>query len=353
MKQVIPTLLIFTATLLNSYCIQAAEPSTPKPVLQKDTQVFVDALNAKGGKPLYTLTPTEARAVLSDAQANPTDLAPADIEEKMIEVEGKKIPLRILRPANNKKPLPVAMYFHGGGWVLGDFKTHERMLRELVNASNAAIVFVEYTRAPEAKYPTQIDEAYAATKWIAENGKSLNLDPTKLAVVGDSVGGNMATVVCLLAKEKKTPKIGFQVLFYPVTDAKFENQSYQVFENGPWLTKKAMQWFWESYLPTPADATKITASPLQATLKDLEGLPPALIITDQNDVLRDEGEAYANKLMEAGVTVVATRYLGTIHDFVMLNALAKTPASEAAIHQAGRALWWFFNVDTVMKKDKK
>jgi acetyl esterase len=320
-----------------------------KPVLQWDTQQFVDALNKNAGKPIYSMTPTDARAVLSNAQAIKVTLAPATIEEKTIEVDGKKIPLHIIRPENATKPLPVVMYFHGGGWVLGNFKTHERLLRELTNAANAAIVFVDYSPAPEAKYPTQIDEAYAATKWIAENGKSLNLDPTKIAVAGDSVGGNMAIAVTLLAKEKKTPKIDFQLLFYPVTSAKLETESYKLFENGPWLTKKSMQWFWEAYLPNKQDGKKITASPLQASIKDLSGLPPALIITDQNDVLRDEGEAYANKLMQAGVPVTAVRYLGTLHDFVMLNALANTPAARAAIDQAGHTLWWVFYQDTITK----
>lgn len=333
------TILLFTSPLAIA----------DKPVLQWDTQQFVDSLNANAGKPIFSMTPTDARSVLTKAQAVPVDLAPAAIEEKTIEVGAKKIPLHIIRPENATKPLPVVMYFHGGGWVLGDFKTHERLLRELTNAANAAIVFVDYSPAPEAKYPTQIEEAYAATKWIAENGKTLNLDTTKIAVAGDSVGGNMAIVVTLLAKERKTPKIDFQLLFYPVTDATFESDSYKLFENGPWLTKKAMQWFWDSYLLNKEDAKKITASPLQASLKDLEGLPPALIITDQNDVLRDEGEAYANKLMQAGVPVTATRYLGTLHDFVMLNALAKTPAARAAIDQAGRTLWWFFYQDTIMK----
>lgn len=333
-----------TALLLNSPLAFA-----DKPVLQSDTQQFVNALNKNAGKPIYTLSPTEARAVLSNAQAMDIHLAPAVIVDKIIEVDGNKISLNIIRPNADIKPLPVVMYFHGGGWVLGDFKTHERLLRELSNAANAAIVFVNYSPAPEAKYPTQINEAYAATQWISENGKSLNLDASKLAVAGDSVGANMAIAVTLLAKEKKSPKIDLQVLFYPVTDAKFDTASYKQFADGPWLTKKAMEWFWDAYLPNKDDANKITASPLKATLKDLEGLPPALIITDQNDVLRDEGEAYANKLMEAGVPVTAVRYLGTIHDFVMLNALAQTPAAKAAINQAGRTLWWTFNQDTIFK----
>lgn len=336
-------------TLLFSSSVAFAD----NPVLENTTQEFIFTLNKKDGKPIYTLTPIEARNILIDLQSGAINLAVASVENKTIEMDGKKIPLHIIRPANAKKAMPVVMYFHGGGWILGNFKTHERFLRELANAANAAIVFVDYSLAPEAKYPTQIEQAYAATKWIAEKGKSLNLDTSKIAVAGDSVGGNMAAVVTLLAKEKKTPKIGFQVLFYPVTDANFETPSYQAFENGPWLTKKAMQWFWDAYLPNKEDAKKITASPLQASIEELKGLPPALVITDQNDVLRDEGEAYAHKLMQAGVPVVAIRYLGTFHDFVMLNALAQTPATQSAINQAGRALWWFFYEDTIMKGKPK
>lgn len=319
------------------------------PVLQNETQGFIDKINQQGAKPIYKMKPTEARNVLTQLQSGEIKLASASIEHQIIHVNGKKIPLYIIRPANAQKALPVVMYFHGGGWILGNFKTHERFLRELANAANAAIVFVDYSPAPEAKFPTQIEQAYGATKWVSENAKSLNLDTSKIAVAGDSVGGNMATVVALLAKEKKTPKIGFQLLFYPVTDANFDTASYKEFENGPWLTKKAMQWFWKAYLPNQSDAKKSTASPLRASIAELKGLPPALIITDQNDVLRDEGEAYANKLMQAGVPVVAVRYLGTFHDFVMLNALANTSAAQAAISQAGRALWWFFNGDTIMK----
>ncbi len=341
------SICLVSTMLLCSPCLFAA-----KPVLEWDTQQFVDALNKKAGKPIFSMTPVDARKVLSDAQGSPGDLEPAQIEEKTIDTDAGKVPLHIVRPKNATGPLPVVMYFHGGGWVLGDFKTHQRLLHELANGANAAIVFVDYTPAPEAKYPTQINQAYAATQWIAQNGQSLNLNTSKMAVAGDSVGGNMAIAVTLLAKEHKTPKIDFQVLFYPVTDAKFDNESYKLFENGPWLTKKAMQWFWDQYLPNEAAAKKITASPLQASIKELEGLPPALVITDQNDVLRDEGEAYANKLMQAGVPVTATRYLGTLHDFVMLNALAKTPAARSAIGQASRMLWWTFYQDTIVK-DKK
>jgi len=232
----------------------------------------------------------------------------------------------------------VVMYFHGGGWVLGSKNTHDRLLRDLTNATNAAFVFVSYTPSPEAQFPVPTEQAYAATAYVAEHGRELNLDTTRLAVAGDSVGGNMTAAVTLLAKERKTPAIRYQVLFYPVTDANFDTASYREFANGPWLTQPAMVWFWDAYAPKASDRKKITASPLQATTEQLAGLPSALIIVDENDVLRDQGEAYARKLIEAGVEVTALRALATCHDFVMLNPLAATPATRAAIRLAADKL---------------
>ncbi|MBN9286541.1 MAG: lipase [Gammaproteobacteria bacterium 39-13] len=307
-------------------------------VLEPETQQFIDGLAKKNAPPIYTLSPTDARAVLDNAQAN-AEKFPVDIEERKIPTGTYgDVPIHIIRPKDNHDELPVVMYFHGGGWILGDFGTHERLLSEIANGAKVAVVYVDYSRSPEAKFPVPLEQAYAATKWIAENGKSLKLDTSRLAVAGDSVGGNMATAVALLAKEHKGPKIDFQLLFYPVTDAAMDTASYKEFAEGPWLTRKAMEWFWDAYAPNKSDRKKITVSPLQASIKELSGLPPALIITDENDVLRDEGEAYGRKLSQAGVKVTAVRYLGTIHDFVMLNAIAKTPAARAAIEQANDAL---------------
>jgi acetyl esterase len=222
--------------------------------------------------------------------------------------------------------------------VLGGFDTHERLVREFANKANAAIIFVNYTRSPEAKYPIAIEEAYATTKWVAENGKSINVDASRLAIAGDSVGGNMAAAVTLLAKERRGPKIAFQALFYPVTDANFDTQSYNTLQEGYWLTREGMKWFWNNYAPNNATRKEPTSSPLQASIDQLRGLPPALVITEEFDVLRDEGEAYAHKLMQAGVPVTATRYLGTIHDFMMLNAISDTQAVRGAIDQASELL---------------
>jgi len=230
------------------------------------------------------------------------------------------------------------MHIHGGGWILGDKDTHDRMTREIAVGANAAVVFVDYDRSPEARYPVAIEQAYAATRYVAGHGNQLNVDPTRLAVVGDSVGGNMAAAVTLMAQERGGPKIDFQVLFYPVTDADFETGSYRTFANGPWLTRRAMQWFWDAYLPDTARRQEITATPLNASLDQLRGLPNALIIVDENDVLRDEGEAYARKLSQAGVRVTSVRYNGTIHDFVLLNPITDTPAVRSALQQATDAL---------------
>jgi acetyl esterase len=309
------------------------------PVLEPATQAFIDALAAHGGAPIYTLSPTDARAVLAGAQAGPIARLPARIEDQVWPVGPTgQVAVRIVRPAHATGVLPVVMYFHGGGWVLGDRNTHDRLLRQIANGAQAAVVFVDYGRAPETQYPVPIEQAYAATQYVASHAAEFKIDPTRMAVAGDSVGGNMAAAVTLLAKQHGGPKLDFQVLFYPVTDAAFDNASYTQFQNGPWLTKPAMQWFWNAYAPTEAQRAQITASPLRATLEQLRDLPPALVITDENDVLRDEGEAYAQKLTQAGVPVTAVRYNGTVHDFVMLDALANTPAARAAVAQATRAL---------------
>src|SRR6185436_12498643 len=221
------------------------------PTVEKKTKLFLEKLQQSGGPPLYTLTPTEARKVLSGLQAAPIEKLPAEIENKTIPVgPNGEISIQIVRPlGSGNETLPVVMYTHGGGWVLGNFDTHERLLRELANGAHAAIVFVNYTLSPEAKYPQSLEEAYAATKWISENGRKLNLDSSRLAVAGDSVGGNMATVVAMLAKQRRGPRIAYQLLFYPVTDASFDTMSYREFADGPWLTKAAMEWFWNAYAP--------------------------------------------------------------------------------------------------------
>lgn len=234
--------------------------------------------------------------------------------------------------------LPVFMFFHGGGWVLGDFPTHERFVRDLVVGSGAAAVFVNYTSSPEAQYPVAINEAYAATKWVSEHGAEINVDGNRLAVAGNSVGGNMATVVCLMAKKNQGPRIALQLLLWPVTNANFETESYSQYAEGRFLSRNMMKWFWYNYTVDTSQRAEIYASPLRATAEQLKGLPPAFIQTAENDVLRDEGETYARNLDAAGVDVVAVRYTGMIHDWCLLNALSHVPANRAALCHASSAL---------------
>jgi acetyl esterase len=311
--------------------------ATAHPTLELHTQHFIDSL--AGAPPIYTLSPADARSVLAQAQSIPVGKPSAQIEDITLPVGPTgSVPIRIIRPVGATEVLPVVMYFHGGGWVLGDRDTHDRLVREIAVGAEAAVVFVDYDRSPEARYPVAIEQAYAATRYVVENGANLRIDPLRLAVAGDSVGGNMAAAVTLMAAQRRGAKIAFQVLFYPVTDSGFGTPSYGQFSDGPWLTKRAMEWFWDAYLPDAAARKQPTATPLNASLDQLAGLPEALVIVDENDVLRDEGEAYARKLSDAGVRVTSIRYNGTIHDFVMLNALADTPATRGAITQAVAAL---------------
>jgi acetyl esterase len=298
-------------------------------ILEKNTARFIEELLAKGLPPIQQLSYEEARKAYDQAQNIPVPKPAVSIEDHILPCgPNGQVSIRIIRPPDAKGPLPVALFFHGGGWIIGNQNTHDRIAREIACGSEAAVIFVNYSLAPEAKYPTQNEEAYAVAKYIAERGGEMNLDPSHMAVVGDSAGGNMAAVVALLAKERRGPKIKYQALLYPVTDAKFNTHSYEIFQDGPGLTRAAMQWFWDAYAPDHNARHK--ASPLQTPLKDLHDLPPALVITAENDVLRDEGEAYASKLMQAGVEVTAVRYMGTIHGFAANNALRETPAAKSA-----------------------
>ena len=324
------------ATSLLSLSVGAAL-AAGSPGVEPKTQGFLEALAKGGGKPLETLSPADARAVLVGAQAG-AKLPPADVSEKTITVDGKSIKLTIVRPIGAKGALPAFMFFHGGGWILGDFPTHERFVRDLVVDSGAVAVFVNYTPSPESRYPVAINEAYAATKWVADNGAQINVDGKRLAVAGNSVGGNMAAVVALMAKAKGTPALRSQVLFWPVTNANFEDSSYDEFANDHFLTKNMMKWFWDAYTTDAKQRQEIYASPLLATTEQLKGLPSALVVTAEKDVLRDEGEAYARRLEAAGVSVVSTRYNGMIHDFGLLNALSDVSATRAALHQASEEL---------------
>ncbi|EPL06666.1 alpha/beta hydrolase [Pseudomonas sp. CF161] len=309
------------------------------PGVEHQTQAFLDTLAAGGGKPLEQLSPKDARAVLSGAQASvKVELSGVEVSSRSIQVAGQPVQLKIVRPAKVRGELPVFMFFHGGGWVLGDYPTHERLIHDLVLGSGAVAVYVDYSRSPEAQYPTAINQAYAATRWVAEHGREIGVDSRRLAVAGNSVGGNMAAVVALMAKEQKTPALRFQLLLWPVTNARFDSPSYQQFAEGHFLTRGMMNGFWDSYTSNPQQRAEIHASPLQASIEQLRGLPPALVQTAEFDVLRDEGEAYARKLDSAGVAVTAVRYNGMIHDFGLLNPLSSIPEVQAAVRQAAAEL---------------
>ena len=310
--------------------------------LEQNARALLNNLQQQGGPPIYTMSPNKARGVLSGLQASsPVQKLTADVENRTVPggPNSKDVSITIVRPRNSSiEPLPVVIFTHGGGWVLGGFDTHERLVREVAIKANVVVVFVNYTLSPEGKYPTALEQAYAATNWVARNGQSINVDSSRLAVVGDSVGGNLTAALTLLAKERGGPSIRFQVLFYPVADANFDTPSYRKYEQGYWLTREAMKWFWNNYTSNETNRKEPTVSPLQASIEQLSGLPPALVINGENDVLCDEGEAYALKLLQAGVRITAVRYHGTIHDFVMLNAIANDPAPRGAIEQASHML---------------
>ncbi|MGW2403603.1 alpha/beta hydrolase [Streptomyces sp. NPDC001739] len=304
-------------------------------VLEPEAQKLADASATPPF--LYELGPEGARKVLDDIQAAPIDKVEVG-EDRWITVPAQvgDVRVRLVKPVGTSGPLPVILYIHGGGWILGNAGTHDRLIRELADGARAAVAFVEYDRSPEAPYPVAIEQAYATAQWITKNGTSEGLDARRMAVAGDSVGGNMSAAVTLMAKQRGDVHFVHQSLYYPVTDAGQDTDSYREFEDGPFLTARSMAWFWDAYIPptSPAKRAEITASPLRATLEDLAGLPPAFVIVDQNDVLRDEGEAYAAKLTQAGVPTTSVRYNGILHDFMMLNPVRSTKASTAAIEQA-------------------
>ncbi len=303
------------------------------PVLEPAAESFVEA-TAKHPF-LFELPPAEGRKLLDQLQSG--EIAKPEIDEEWITVKGGptgEVAARIVKPRGATGTLPVLIYIHGAGWVFGDARTHDRLVRELAVGVGAAVVFPEYSLSPEAKYPIAIEQNYAVAQWIVKEGASKGLDASRFAVAGDSVGGNMTAAATLMAKERGEVTFVAQLLFYPVTNASFETGSYEQFAEGYYLRRDGMQWFWDQYTTDEDKRKEITASPLRASLDQLAGLPPALVINGEADVLRDEGEAYANKLRQAGVPVTAIRHQGMIHDFVMLNALRETHAAQAAITEA-------------------
>jgi acetyl esterase len=307
--------------------------SVSKVVLEPAAQAVADA-NANPPY-LFQLGPEKGRELLDSIQSGATATPDAEIVDLVVEGgPNGRIPVRIVRPAASSGALPAILYIHGAGWVFGDKVTHDRLIRELANGVGAAVVFPDYRRSPEARYPSHIEECWTVAQWIVEHGAAHDLDATRIAVAGDSVGGNMSAATTLLAKARGGVELAAQVLFYPVTDASFDTPSYHEFAEGYFLRRDGMQWFWDQYTTDEEQRNEITASPLRASTDQLAGLPKALVITGEADVLRDEGEAYAAKLRAAGVDVLAIRYEGIVHDFVMLDALRGTNSATAAIAQA-------------------
>jgi acetyl esterase/lipase len=301
-------------------------------VLEPASQAFVEAT----AKPpfLYELTPDEARAVLDDVQAAPIEKLPVDERWITVPADAGDVQVRIVRPQGAQGALPAILYMHGGGWVLGNAGTHDRLVRELACGAGAAVVFVEYDRSPEARYPVAIEQGYATARWIVRDGAANGLDPERIAIAGDSVGGGMTAAITLMAHDRGDVRFVHQSMYYPVTDAGMDTGSYEQFAEGYFLTDKAMAWFWDCYLPDLERRSEPYASPLRASDDQLAGLPPALVIVDEADVLRDEGEAYGARLRAAGVAVTTVRYDGITHDFMMLNPLSETHATRAAVTQA-------------------
>lgn len=307
----------------------------PRVVLETAAQDLVEATADPWG--LVNLGPEGARKVLEDLQAAPIEKQPVDEEwvTVPVPVDGiDDVRVRIIRPERAASPLPVVVYMHGGGWVLGNAGTHDRLVRDLAVGARAAVAFVEYIPSPEARYPVAIEQGYAAAQWLTREGAARGLDATRMAVAGESVGGNMTAALALMAKERGDVTFVQQSMYYPVTDAAMDTGSFDQFAQGYYLSRALMEWFWDAYAPDHAQRSEITASPNQATVEQVRGLPPLYLCVDEADILRDEGEAYAAKLRSAGVPVTTVRYDGTVHDFMLLNSLRDTHATRAAIGQA-------------------
>lgn len=307
--------------------------------LSPETKRFLRILNTSESIPLENLSIKEIRNIFIDAQVGiEVDLSGIEESERRISYNGDTLKLNIIRPEGNTKKLPVFIFIHGGGWVLGDYSSHKRMVRDLVVASGHAAVFVNYSLSPESQYPAAINEIYAVTKWVSEHGNEMNLDGKKLGIVGNSVGGNMAIVTALMAKERKGPEIKVQILLWPVTDARFNTLSYYKYGKERFLSTSLMKWMFDQYTTDSEKRKEIYISPLRATIPQLKGLPPTLIITAENDILRDEAEAFGRKLELADVTVTTVRYNGVIHDFGLINALATQPQTRQLFQQLGAEL---------------
>jgi acetyl esterase len=308
------------------------------PAIDRRTRAFLREIN-KDSSPFWELPGDEPRTVVTALQdKTPVDLSGIAIDERMITVDDRTITLYVVRPEGATGTLPVFMFFHGAVWIAGNFENHKRLVRDLVVGSQTVAVFPEYTPVPEAQFPVQIEQAHAASLWVSEHGDDIGVDGSRLAVTGNSVGGNMAAAVTLMAHDRGAPNIVYQQLLWPALSAALDTESYRAYGEGRFLPRAFMQYGWDHYAPDPETRRHRYAAPLEATTEQLRGLPPTLIQTAENDVLRDEGEAYARRLDDAGVDVTNVRYNGAIHDFALLNALREVPSTAAALRQAAADL---------------
>ena len=294
----------------------------------------------------FTIPPSRSRQLLEELQA--TGWRGPAVDEDWYLVNGGPtgtVNTRIVRPPGVEGPLPAILFIHGGGWVMGSASTHDRLVRELAVGTGAAVVFPEYSLSPEATYPTALEECYTVLGWMSHESESLGLDPTRIAIVGDQMGGNIAAAIALLAPARGAVELQAQVLFYPATDASFDTESYRLFAEGYSMRAEQNRWFWDQYCPDKGRRSEMTVAPLQADLDTLSLMPPTTILTAEADCLRDEGEAYASRLREAGVPVLSIRYQGVINAFVLLNTLRATRAANSAVVQAVASLKEAFAIE--------
>jgi acetyl esterase/lipase len=325
--------LTFGASIMTQTALAAAPDAATDPRIDPQVRSFLAEIN-KDPSPFWELPQPKPQEILTGLQnKTAVDMSGVSTTEQTITQDGQAVKIYIMKPEQvNGKP-GVLLFIHGGVWIVGNFQNHQRLLRDLVVGSGQIGVFVEYTSLPEARFPTQLDQSYAALKWVASHAEEFGADRRRIAVAGNSVGGNMTAALTLMAKDRGGPKISYQVLMIPATDASVDTKSYHEYGTGRFLARAFMKYGWDLYAPDATARNNPYVSPLRATLKELNGLPPALVITSENDPLRDEGEAYARKLKEAGVSVIATRYNGMIHDFVLLNGILTDPEPQAAIRQ--------------------
>ena len=332
--------------MLMTQAAHAASDAATDPRIDPQVRSFLAKIN-KDPNPFWELPQPKPQQILTDLQRQTAvDMSGVTTTEQTISQDSRSVKLYIMKPAQISGKPGVLLFIHGGVWIVGNFENHQRLLRDLVVGSGQIGVFVEYTSLPEAKFPTQLDQCYAALNWVAQHAQEFGADGSRIAVAGNSVGGNLAAALALMSKDHGGPKISFQALLIPATDASVDTPSYREYGTGRFLARAFMKYGWDLYAPDAKTRDNRYVSPLRARADQLKGLPPALVITAENDPLRDEGEAYARKLKDAGVVVAAVRYNGTIHDFVLLNAIRRVPSTEAAIDQINESLRQYLEPST-------